>query len=72
LVDAVNAARGHGHDDGPAAAPVPDAGAGQLSGRARTNKLVHLGGDPSLVGRVVTVRIEHAGPYSLRGALVGS
>ena len=25
-----------------------------------------------LVGREVTVRIEHAGPYALRGVLVGA
>ena len=41
-----------------------------LTGRTRGNKLVHLAGDPALVGRIVTVRIEHAGPYALRGALV--
>ena len=38
-----------------------------LSGRTRHNKLVHLSGDPSLVGSAVTVRIEHAGPFALRG-----
>ena len=25
---------------------------------------------PDLLGREVTVRVEHAGPYALRGALV--
>jgi tRNA-2-methylthio-N6-dimethylallyladenosine synthase len=38
-----------------------------LAGRTRHNKLVHLSGDPSLVGRFVTVRIDHAGPFALRG-----
>jgi tRNA-2-methylthio-N6-dimethylallyladenosine synthase len=67
LVDAVNPAREHEH--------TSDAPAGEgsrLSGRTRGNKLVHLAGDEALVGRTVTVRIEHAGPYALRGALVGA
>jgi tRNA-2-methylthio-N6-dimethylallyladenosine synthase len=67
LVDAVNAPRVHQHDaDG--AAPVGEGS--RLSGRTRGNKLVHLTGDPALVGREVSVRIRHAGPYALRGALV--
>ncbi len=41
-----------------------------LVGRTRHNKLVHLAGDPALVGRTVTVRIEHAGPFALRGRMV--
>ena len=41
-----------------------------LSGRTRANKLVHLRGETDLVGRFATVRIEHAGPYSLRGSAV--
>ena len=44
----------------------------RLSGRTRGNKLVHLAGDEALVGREVVVRIDHAGPYALRGALVGA
>ena len=40
-----------------------------LAGRTRHNKLVHLAGDPSLIGRAVTVRIEHAGPFALRGRI---
>ncbi|HEV7603637.1 MAG TPA: radical SAM protein, partial [Candidatus Limnocylindrales bacterium] len=67
LIDAVNAPRAHLHDaDG--VAPVGEGS--QLSGRTRGNKLVHLTGDPALVGREVSVRIRHAGPYALRGALV--
>ena len=38
-----------------------------LAGRTRHNKLVHLSGDPALVGRSVTVRVEFAGPFALRG-----
>ena len=41
-----------------------------LAGRTRHNKLVHLAGDPSLVGRPVTVRVEYAGPFALRGRVV--
>ena len=55
-----------------AGAPVAGAGASRLSGRTRGNKLVHVAGDAALVGREVLVRIEHAGPYALRGALVGA
>jgi tRNA-2-methylthio-N6-dimethylallyladenosine synthase len=58
------------------AAGIPDlagtAGEGSvaLAGRTRHNKLVHLAGDPRLVGRAVTVRIEYAGPFALRGRVV--
>ena len=69
LIDAVKAPTGHDHDSA-ADGAAPDAPSARLSGRTRTNKLVHVAGDPSLVGRTVTVRIEHAGPYALRGALV--
>jgi tRNA-2-methylthio-N6-dimethylallyladenosine synthase len=84
LVDAVTAPRGHDHDAGPDTAREaghdgahpghhPTAGEGtRLSGRTRGNKLVHLAGDEALVGRTVIVRIDHAGPYALRGALVGA
>ncbi|MCC6416984.1 MAG: tRNA (N6-isopentenyl adenosine(37)-C2)-methylthiotransferase MiaB [Gemmataceae bacterium] len=43
----------------------------QLFGRTRTGKLVHLDA-PARVGELVEVRIEHAGPFSLRGAPEGS
>ncbi len=69
LVDAVHAPRQHDHEASDAAA----AGEGiRLSGRSRGNKLVHLTGDEALVGRTVAVRVEHAGSYALRGALVGA
>ena len=70
LVDSLAPPRPHDH--GPdRAEPGDDRGSGaRLSGRARTNKLVHLAGDPALVGQTVTVRIDHAGPYALRGARV--
>ena len=42
----------------------------QVTGRTRGNKLVHVAGDQALVGREVRVRIEHAGPYALRGSVV--
>ena len=40
-----------------------------LAGRSRENKLVHVAGSPDLVGCLVRVRVEHAGPYALRGTL---
>ncbi len=43
-----------------------------VSGRSRAHKLVHLAGGPELVGRLVSARIEQAGPYSLRGTVVGA
>jgi tRNA-2-methylthio-N6-dimethylallyladenosine synthase len=41
----------------------------RLSGRNREHKLVHFDGDPSLVGRRVTVTVERGGPYALVGRL---
>jgi len=38
--------------------------------RSRQSKLVHHAGNPELVGRLVTTRIDHAGPYALRGTIV--
>jgi tRNA-2-methylthio-N6-dimethylallyladenosine synthase len=85
LVDAVTPPRSHDHDDeGVATTPdaphdgvaTPDAqhdGARsrgpQVSGRSREHKLVHLAGGPDLLGRLVTARIDHAGPYALRGTV---
>ena len=66
LVEAVR--RPVSHDHG--AAPLTDDGP-RVSGRNRHNKLVHLGGHAELVGQLVDVRIEHAGPYSLMGTLDG-
>lgn len=77
LVDEVASARSHDHGQGdgvgeerpvPWRGPLPD-GFARLGGRTRHNKLVHLAGPPSLVGELVPVRVEHAGPYSLRGSL---
>jgi tRNA-2-methylthio-N6-dimethylallyladenosine synthase len=69
LVDAVEERRSHDHDAPPQALDAHETG---LSGRTRGNKLVHLAGDRALVGRTVAVSIEHAGPYALRGTLVGA
>jgi tRNA-2-methylthio-N6-dimethylallyladenosine synthase len=60
LVDAVVQPRTHDHEAG----RPPGR---HVSGRTRQHRLVHIEGDPSLVGRLVNVRVEHAGPYSLRG-----
>jgi tRNA-2-methylthio-N6-dimethylallyladenosine synthase len=77
LVDAVTRPRGHDHEDEqPAEIPTPrgvQPGPGEvaLAGRTRGNKLVHLAGPEGLLGELVRVRIDHAGPYALRGTLVG-
>ena len=38
-------------------------------GGTRGNKLVHLTAPATMVGRIVRVRVDHAGPYSLTGIL---
>ncbi len=73
LVDAVSAPRSHGHDEperGQDGGRDEPRAAARLSGRTRGNKLVHLVGNPAIIGRESTVHIEHAGPYALRGSLV--
>ena len=45
-------------------------GTTRVSGRNRHNKLVHLDGGSELIGQLVNVRIERAGPYALSGALL--
>jgi tRNA-2-methylthio-N6-dimethylallyladenosine synthase len=71
LVDTVVAPRSHDHEHEDGAGegrPALPAGHVRLSGRTRHNRLVHLNGDPGLVAQLATVRVEHAGPYSLRGS----
>jgi len=53
--------------DGPAAR-----GRGRVSGRTSQNHVVNLDGDPSQVGRMLRVRITHAGQHSLSGVLESS
>ena len=72
LVGTIVPARGHDHDtETPPGRPRPGAPPGtvHLTGRSRAHTLVHFDGSADLVGRLVDVRIGHAGPYSLRGAL---
>ncbi len=79
LLDAVVPPRAHDHEDADEeAAGTPSArdafrnlpdGVAHLVGRSRENKLVHVAGAPALVGELVSVAIEHAGPYALRGRL---
>ena len=74
LVETIVPPRGHDHDHETETAPGrprPGAQPGtvHLTGRSRAHTLVHLDGSADLVGRLVDVRIDHAGPYSLRGAL---
>jgi tRNA-2-methylthio-N6-dimethylallyladenosine synthase len=58
LVDQVRPPSSHDHGDG----------ASRVAGRNRQGKLVHLDGGPELLGRLVDVRIERAGPYALVGS----
>jgi tRNA-2-methylthio-N6-dimethylallyladenosine synthase len=78
LVDQVVVPRTHDHDEDEEAAGTPESrdafarlpeGIEHLVGRSRENKLVHVAGSPGLLGQLVDVRIEHAGPYALRGSL---
>ena len=79
LVDTVVPPRAHEHGDveeeAAGTAGARDAfaslpgGLAHLAGRSRENKLVHVAGAPSLVGGIVGVTVEHAGPYALRGRL---
>lgn len=64
LVDQVRPPRSHDHEG---EAPVRP----RVAGRNRENRLVHLDGGPELVGRLVKVEVDHAGPYALAGRLVG-
>jgi len=73
LVEAVAPTRSHDHGLASGGANHVSLAAGAaLTGRTREHKLVHLAGEPALVGRFVPVRVDHAGPYALRGTLVGA
>jgi tRNA-2-methylthio-N6-dimethylallyladenosine synthase len=65
LVDAVVPPRAHVHE----ADSAGGVGEARLSGRSRQNKLVHVAAPTELMGTLVRVRVDHAGPYSLRGNL---
>ncbi|MFL5777464.1 MAG: tRNA (N6-isopentenyl adenosine(37)-C2)-methylthiotransferase MiaB [Chloroflexota bacterium] len=67
LVDAVATRRTHEHEDSGGTGEGSGTG---VSGRTRGNKLVHLDGDRTLIGGLVNARIEHAGPYALRGRVI--
>lgn len=78
FVDHVDERPGHVHGD-EAQARTEAAGRGMprdgwltASGRNRENKLVHFPGQAEWRGRLVDVRVERAGPYSLHGSAVGS
>ncbi len=64
LVDTVTPPRSHDHET------AGEGSAGRVSGRTRHHKLVHLAAGPELVGHSVLARIDHAGPYALRGSVV--
>jgi tRNA-2-methylthio-N6-dimethylallyladenosine synthase len=42
----------------------------QLCGRSRCNRVVNVGGDKDLVGKIIDVKIEKALPHSLRGKII--
>jgi tRNA-2-methylthio-N6-dimethylallyladenosine synthase len=58
LVDEVRPATSHDPGGGP-----------RLAGRNREHKLVHVAGEPSLIGSRVVALVERAGPYALVGSL---
>ncbi len=73
LIDEIVPPRSHDHEAEEGSgrpSAVTAAGEVHLTGRTRHAKLVHVTGPASLVGRFVDVRVEHAGPYALRGSLV--
>jgi tRNA-2-methylthio-N6-dimethylallyladenosine synthase len=70
LVDSLTPPRGHAHE--PDSTAPADPAWQQVAGRSRQNKLVHLAGGPELIGRTLRARVEHAGPYALRGVVVGA
>ena len=71
LVDAIVPPRSHEHEDADEPISIAPRSLGdtpvRLTGRTRQNKLVHLTGPASWLGSLIDVRIEHAGPYALRG-----
>jgi tRNA-2-methylthio-N6-dimethylallyladenosine synthase len=69
LLDTLTPPRSHDHD-GDLEGRVDAPNAVAMSGRTRGNKLVHVLADLALMGSEVTVRIDHAGPYALRGNVV--
>ena len=62
LVDQQRPPTAHDHELDAASGP-------RLAGRSRHNKLVHFSGSADLLGRLVEVRVERAGPYALVGSL---
>jgi tRNA-2-methylthio-N6-dimethylallyladenosine synthase len=77
LVEEARPPRRHEHGPDDALAPIPGEGAAgeggleRLVGRNREHKLVHLDGPARLVGQLVEVVVERAGPYALVGRLPG-
>jgi tRNA-2-methylthio-N6-dimethylallyladenosine synthase len=77
LVDTIARERSHDHEEPDSTGEGselrgvrPGPGEVAMTGRTRGNKLVHLAGRPDWIGRLVTVRVDHAGPYALRGTPV--
>ena len=49
---------------------VEDTARGKWRGRSPQNRLVHFAAEGAWVGELVQVRVDHAGPWSLRGELI--
>ena len=64
LIETVKQPSVHEHEVG--------TGNSRVSGRNRENKLVHMDGGSDFVGRLVPVRIDHAGPYALSGSVANA
>ncbi len=78
LVDSVTPPRSHDHehaDEAPGLPATPRSphppGRGSPVAAARTSSSTSPGGS-ELVGRLVRARVEHAGPYALRGSIVAA
>jgi tRNA-2-methylthio-N6-dimethylallyladenosine synthase len=70
LVEEARPRRQHDHE--PAETPVASPGQAmpRLVGRNREHRIVHFDGPEDLIGRLVDVVVERAGPYALSGRLV--
>jgi tRNA-2-methylthio-N6-dimethylallyladenosine synthase len=72
LVEQAREPRRHAHAAAPEGDTEGESGHGsRLVGRNREHKLVHFEGPADLVGQLVEVVVERAGPYALAGRRVG-
>jgi tRNA-2-methylthio-N6-dimethylallyladenosine synthase len=64
LVESVREPSTHDHES--------SSGQSRVSGRNRENKLVHMSGGGELVGQLIQVQVDHAGPYALSGSIANA